>query len=125
MNSNLLKLATGTAIGQSNIPAASFDNVDVCYYECAECVNRVFCLFGDASARHESCVPGTASKPVRQAARERVLVGQDRGGTPRLPAQWADSRTAWREGRELTLTLRLRALLSSKMMLGIPSTKAR
>ena len=26
--------------------------------------------------------------------------------TPRA-AQWADSRTAWREGKELTLTLRL------------------
>jgi len=35
---------------------------------------------------------------MRQAIRERVLVGQDRGGTPRLPAQWADSRIAWREG---------------------------
>jgi len=35
---------------------------------------------------------------MRQAVRERVLVGQDRGGTPRLPAQWADSRIAWREG---------------------------
>ena len=61
---------------------------------------------------------------MRQAIREWVLVGQDRGGTPRFPAQWADSRTAWREEMELTLTLRLHAVLSSEMMLGIPSTKA-
>ena len=44
--------------------------------------------------------------------------------TPRA-AQWADSRAAWREGMELTLTLRLRAVRSSEMMLGIPATKAR
>jgi len=36
---------------------------------------------------------------MRQPIRERVLIGQDRGGTPRLPAQWADSRIGWREGR--------------------------
>jgi len=34
---------------------------------------------------------------MRQAIRERVLIGQDRDGTSRLPAQWADSRIAWRE----------------------------
>jgi len=91
MNSNLLKLASGTVIEQSNKTAASFYNVSVSYYECAECANGVEDILPTNVVVNNVLAPSGAGTGARWAA--------SGWNIPRA-AQWADFRTAWREEME-------------------------